>query len=336
MSNPPRVGVATFLLDRDDGELRLSGGDRVAEELLGFELSQGTPFESCFPGGLRLLNELEQGASVLVPSPHGAQFDATAFRLSPDMVTVVVSDAAKRVTVLAERLARVEREYDRFAFVVSHDLRAPVRGIRLAAQWLASDLVGRISAESQENLDFVTARVRWLTTMFDALLAHYRVRRREPAAEPFDLGAVVRSVAAEFDTAQGHRIEVAPAWPQVCGDAGMVSEVLHALVENATIHHDTDAGRISVGWREVPGAHEIFVRDDGPGIPPKHYERVFELFGKLQRREDVDTVGAGLAMSEAIVRRWGGTLTVAAAEPRGAEFRITLPLRGRPASIGIG
>ena len=96
-------------------------------------------------------------------------------------------------------------------------------------------------------------------------------------------------------------------------------------MDNTARHNDQPTGHVELGSSEVPSGYRVFVRDDGPGIPLEHRGRVFELFTKLQRRDEVDTTGAGLTLCRALARRWGGDIEVAAHQPRGSEFSFTLP-----------
>lgn len=327
-----RIGIAAFRRDPESLAFSVTASNAAADELLGLSLQQQ---KGVWPPGpladaLSIAATLEPNTSVEFTSiDEGAQ-DPPRLHVSvlcpaPGELTLVLSDIPSLLPKMEEALATSRKQQEQLLYSVSHDLKAPIRAITMAAEWLESDSGGNLPREARQDLQLITSRVRWLSGMLEAILQLSRVARLAVAEETFDLGVPVSALVEELRPSYAHTFVVADAWPTVRGDASMVQRALSCLVDNAARHNDQPTGHVELGWIEVPNGYRVFVRDDGPGIPPQHRERVFELFTKLQRRDEVDTTGAGLTLCRALARRWGGDIEVAAHHPRGSEFSFTLP-----------
>lgn len=232
-------------------------------------------------------------------------------------------EAAERAAVAA---TDAYRELDQFAYVASHDLRAPLRGIANLAQWIQDDLGDRLDGESREHMRLLQGRVRRMEALIDGILAYSRAGRRL-ATEAVDTGELAREAVELLAPGAGANVEVPADLPALRAERVPLQQVFLNLIGNALKH-----GRawrpdvvVRVQWRDADDAVEFAVTDNGPGIPPEYQERIWGLFQTLEARDKVEGTGIGLAVVKKIVETRGGRAWVESAPGQGATFRFTWP-----------
>jgi signal transduction histidine kinase len=216
------------------------------------------------------------------------------------------------------------RELDDFAHAVSHDLKAPLRGLFHLVAEAQEELARGDSPAAAQALASMEPRIRRLFGMIDGLLRVTMAGRRSGTV-PVDVGGVVREILDSLPLPAGFRVDVAPDLPVVAGARAAVAQVFQNLIDNAVKHHPGPKGRIEVGWADAPDATEFTVCDDGAGIPPEKRERVFELFETLPQEGREGSTGIGLALVRKVVEANGGTVVAEENRPRGTCFRIRWP-----------
>ncbi len=244
----------------------------------------------------------------------------------PVRLTGTLQDVTARKLVMNE-LARRNSELDNFAYVASHDLKSPLRGIDQLATWLAEDLEGTIPASAVEHLRLMRVRINRLENLLDNLLAYSRAGRIEGSPEMLDCGALVREV---FELCRGNGVfslKLEGDFPEFVTSRTPLELVFRNLINNAIKHHDRTDGEITVKVLAIHDQFEFSVADDGAGIAPEHFERVFGMFQTLRPRDAVEGSGMGLAIVKKTIESFGGTIQVAAHAPRGVVFTFTWPAR---------
>jgi PAS domain S-box-containing protein len=236
---------------------------------------------------------------------------------------------AEELLRLTRALEESNRELDQFAYVTSHDLKAPLRGIASLAQFVEEDLEDRIDGDSREHLALLKGRVHRMEALIDGILEYSRAGRVRGRAEPVDTGALLAEVVELLDPPAGV-VQVAEGMPTVTAERVPLQQVFMNLVGNALKHGHAGDARVRVGWRDAGAAWEFSVSDNGPGIAPEYHERIWGIFQTLQPRDRVEGTGIGLSVVKKIVETRGGTVAVDSAPGRGATFRFTVP--GDPAA----
>lgn len=224
-----------------------------------------------------------------------------------------------------EQLLRANDDLRRFATVASHDLRAPLRGIRSLAEWVREDGREQLPDESQEHLDLMIARLGRMSDMVEGLLAYARADV-DTTHEPFLLSEVVRDawdLASDAGTTMTLHTEGLDVYAG--GSRAGLQQVLRNLMQNARRHHDRDAGSLSVIARTTDDGLRIVVEDDGPGVPEEAAERVFELFRTLEPQDSERVSGLGLALVRRVARQVGGDVVLEPTPGRGARFVVSWP-----------
>lgn len=219
---------------------------------------------------------------------------------------------ASRLAIQAADLARSNDELEQFAYVASHDLKAPLRGIENLVTWIEEDLGALVEGGVRTNMDLLRSRVRRLDSLLDDLLAYSRAGRTDSTDERVDTGALVAELASLVGPPPGFRIEAAPDMPAIVTPRAPLTQVLQNLIGNAIKHHDhTATGHVWVRAERCESETCFTVEDDGPGVPGQFRERVFGMFQTLRPRDEVEGSGMGLAIVKKLVERRGGTIRLA-------------------------
>jgi len=231
----------------------------------------------------------------------------------------------QRVAERTAELQRSNRELDQFAYVASHDLKAPLRAIEHLVNWISED-VGEILPEmSQMHLVKLSGRVRRMEILLNDLLTYSRVGRIKSQNRRVDTGALVQNIIELLTPPSGFTITMDPTMPILRTAATPLETVLRNLINNAIKHHDQPEGHIHVAASEHADAIEFAVIDDGPGIAPEFHTRIFELFQTLKPRDQVEGSGMGLAIVQKTITNRGGAIWVESGPGRGTTFRFTWP-----------
>lgn len=270
-------------------------------------------------------------------------FGATRWQLRARLA-VEASEAAKDRALAQEREARAEgerlvaalarsnEELDQFAYVASHDLKAPLRGIANLAEWIEEDLGDRLAGEAREHMDLLRKRVRRLEAMIDGILQYSRAARVRERAERVDVGALVAEVVDLLAPRPPAEVVVAPSMPVIEAERAPLQRVFINLIGNALKHARRDDVRVEVSAEAEGPLWRFVVRDNGPGIAPEYHDRVWAIFQTLQARDQVEGTGIGLSVVRKIVEAMGGRAGVDSAAGAGASFWFTWPAAPAPVS----
>jgi chemotaxis family two-component system sensor kinase Cph1 len=254
-----------------------------------------------------------------------------ARRLRLAILDIVIGHA-ERLALLNRQLEESNLELDSFAYVASHDLREPLRGIHHYAQYLLDTCADRVDAEAQTKLHSLLRLAKRMDTLINSLLHYSRVGRLELSLVDVDLNA---SLAETFDLLAISRQEVSMEFsiprplPTIRCDAVRIRELLVNLISNAIKYNQQLIRRVEVGYRENGANIEFYVTDNGIGVPAKFHDQIFKMFNRLHGRDEFGGGnGAGLTICRKIVERHGGRIWVESEAGSGSTFYFTLNAGG--------
>ena len=230
------------------------------------------------------------------------------------------------LTQANHELRRSNRELDDFAYVASHDLKAPLRAIDNLSKWIAEDAAEVLPAGSREHLEKMQQRVQRMEMLLDDLLAYSRAGHLRSTAEWMDTRALVQGILEMSALPKGFDVSIRGDMPTFSTRKAALEQVLRNLIANAVKHHDRPEGRVDISCRELSQHFEFTVADDGPGIPAEFHQRIFRMFQTLRPRDQVEGSGVGLALVKKLVESEGGNIRIDATQGRGATFRFTWPM----------
>lgn len=231
---------------------------------------------------------------------------------------------AERETLIGQ-LARSNAELDQFAYVASHDLKAPLRGIANLSQWIEEDLGEDMSEESREQMRLLRGRVHRLEGLIEGILSYSRAGRVRGQQERVDTGALVDEVLELLAPPEHVKIEMERPLPQVSAERVPLQQVFMNLIGNALKYAKGKHTRVRVAAEDLGHAHRFLVTDNGPGIAPEFHARIWGLFQTLEARDKVEGSGVGLSVVKKIVETRGGQVSVESSEGAGATFAFTWP-----------
>jgi PAS domain S-box-containing protein len=235
-----------------------------------------------------------------------------------------------------EELERSNRDLEQFAYVASHDLKAPLRAMEVLVGWLAEDLIEYRQGDVQENLGLLKARTARLNRLLDDLLAYSRVGRRVGEVAEVDTAELVHDIWSLSAPPPGFQVEVVGTLPTFTTYRGPLEQVLRNLIGNAVKHHPGPAGCVTVSAQDNEDHYLFAVADDGEGIPDEYRERVYEMFQTLKPRDDMEGSGMGLAIVSRIVAWQGGRVWHEHAPGgRGTVFKFEWKLKDQPSAEGV-
>ncbi|MDD5063883.1 MAG: ATP-binding protein [Phycisphaerae bacterium] len=222
-------------------------------------------------------------------------------------------------------VAKVNKELKDFAYIVSHDLKAPLRGIKTVAEWISADYADKLDETGKEQMKLLTGRVDRMHNLIDGILQYSKVGHAEEEKVAVNLNELVAETIDVIAPPENITITIEDELPTVECEHTRIMQVFQNLLSNAVKYMDKPKGQIKVGCVEENGFWKFSVADNGRGIEKKHYEKVFQLFQTLSPRDKFENTGIGLTVTKKIVELYDGKIWVESKPGQGSTFFFTLP-----------
>jgi PAS domain S-box-containing protein len=235
--------------------------------------------------------------------------------------------AEQKQAALLRKVAEINEELSHFAYVVSHDLKAPLRGIKLVTEWLCEDYGAKLDAEAKEQMTLLQSRVNRMHNLIDGVLQYSRVGRIKEDMVEVDLNELMPMIVDTLAPPAHIHITVPSGLPTITGERTRITQVFQNLLSNAVKFMDKPQGEIRVSCVAAGDFWKFGVADNGPGIEEKHFERIFRIFQTLASKDEYESTGVGLALVKKIVELYGGRVWVESEVGRGSTFFFTFPPR---------
>ena len=213
-------------------------------------------------------------------------------------------------------------ELDKFAYAVSHDLKAPIRGIHNVIAWSEEDLGTELSEQMKKNLDIISQRAKRMEDLINGLLDYARLRKKSPSefVNVHDLvDEIVESIVPRNFTLEGQGL------PVIYTERLKLEQVFTNLIGNAVKYTTKENAQIVISCKEFADHYEFSVKDNGIGIDPEYHNRIFEMFQTLREKDEKESTGIGLALIKRILDDQNCTIRVESTPGNGAEFIFTWP-----------
>jgi PAS domain S-box-containing protein len=244
----------------------------------------------------------------------------------PSYAILAAIDITERRQIQAE-LESHNRELDSFVHIVSHDLKAPLRGIANLSQWIEDDLEGSLLPDTQSQMALLRSRVDRMATTIDGLLDYARVGHAADATELVSVAELLAETIDSLAPPTTFTIVISPDLPTLKTNRLLLSQVFSNLISNSIKHHDRPDGKIHISCEECGDSYQFTVADDGPGIAPQHHDSIFVIFQAVNRQISPDSTGIGLSIVRKIVEATGGNIQLESEIGKGATFCFTWPQR---------
>ncbi|HUT31246.1 MAG TPA: ATP-binding protein [Sedimentisphaerales bacterium] len=295
--------------------------------------------------------ELERKGDIIVEGRHkprdgSAFFAETSLKLvtheKENYIIAVARDVTERkqaeqrqaqlireLKSTNKKVESINQELKDFAYIVSHDLKAPLRGIKTLTDWISSDYKDKLDKDGQEQMSLLSARVGRMHKLIDGILQYSRVGRVKEEVAQVNLSGLIPEIIDMVAPPDNISIEVEPELPVVEYEKTSIVQVFQNLLSNAVKYMDKPQGRIGIGCAEEGDFWKFSVADNGPGIEEKHFERIFRIFQTLAPRDQFESTGIGLTVIKKIIELHGGKIWVESEVGQGSTFFFTLPKSGK-------
>lgn len=327
--------------------------NEACEKMFGYEANQvmGQPVALLLPN----LLIAPQSDDSQLPLGQQTQVETTALRRSNTEIPVelsisevwlgdvrihaaVIRDISDRRTAEAEReqlltaLAKRNQDLDDFAHIASHDLKAPLRVIRNASQWLVEDLDLPTDSEPRSHIELLQNRVRRMENLLDDLLEYSRIGRTfdDRFGELVTGDVIARDVLLLISPPQSFQIQFTDSFRELSVARMPLQQILLNLIHNAIKHHDRDHGQVTVSADRGEESLKIQIQDDGPGIAPEFRDKAFQIFQTLKPRDQVEGSGVGLAIVKKYCEQIGADVQLDSRPGEGCRFTLIWPLPATP------
>jgi PAS domain S-box-containing protein len=220
----------------------------------------------------------------------------------------------------------LNEELNEFAHIVSHDLKAPLRGISHLTHWIQEDLGPSISKEIKDNMELLKHRVDKMNSMIDGILAYSRATHKHGEKEQVSLNDVISDLVKFLSIPSHIKVHYKENLPVIFIHRLKLEQVLQNLISNAIKFMNKEEGRIEISYKSKNNSHHFSVTDNGPGIEEKDLEKIFQIFQTFRPSGNETSTGIGLSIVKKIVDNLNGQISVSSEIGKGSTFTIIIPI----------
>lgn len=228
-------------------------------------------------------------------------------------------------TKLMSELEKTNQELKDFAYVVSHDLKAPLRGIKSLVQWISEDCQNQLAPENQEQMDLLMNRVDRMQSLINGILQYSRIGRINEDSVAINLNELLPEIIDLIAPPEHIHIDINAPLPMLYGDPTRIAQIFQNLLSNAIKYMDKAEGYITLDAFEKDGVWQFNVTDNGPGIAPKYHDQIFAMFKTLAPKDQCESTGIGLTLVKKIIELYQGRIWIESEVNQGSRFCFTLP-----------
>jgi len=284
-----------------------------------------------------MLEQIQQRDSELVKAKTQLEIRVeertAALTTANEQLTGEIAEREKaehKQAELLKELENVNQELKDFAYIASHDLKAPLRAIKTLAEWISTDYTDKLDADGQEQLKLLRSRVDRMHNLIDGILQYSRVGRVREKVVDVNLCNLVPEIIDMIAPPKHICVTVDTDLPTIrCGET-RITQIFQNLISNAVKYMDKPQGLIKVGCAEQGEFFRFHVSDNGPGIEKQHWERIFKIFQTLAPRDEFESTGIGLTVVKKIVELYNGKIWLDSEVGKGTTFFFTFPKAGIP------
>ena len=261
-------------------------------------------------------------------APDGRAFGIMAHAVDVTAQVELRQGAERKADELARLSAELERsnqDLDQFAYVASHDLKAPLRGIANLTEWIEEDLGDKVMGESREHMQLLKGRVHRMEALIDGILTYSRAGRLHDEPTDVDVAALLAECVELLDPPAGVDVVIGAGMPVLRTERVPLQQVFMNLVGNAIKYNQRSGARVDVTAEQDGSDYRFSVADNGPGIDERYRERIWQIFQTLAPRDEIEGTGIGLSVVRKIVESRGGRTWLDSEVGRGTTFHFTWP-----------
>jgi PAS domain S-box-containing protein len=241
---------------------------------------------------------------------------------SKTLATIIDMTETVKVT---EELKRSNKELNDFAYVASHDLKAPLRGIMQLSAWIEEDIADFANEDTKSNLTLLMNRTSRLEKLLEDLLDYSRIGRKTGDIQIVNIKELVLNIFDLQDPVDSISLIFEGTMPVINTAISPFETIMRNLIGNAIKHNNKTEGVITISCQEFPTYYQFSVKDNGPGIPVMYHDKIFELFKTLRPRDEVEGSGMGLSIIKKLLDYHKGSIIIESDGTNGTCFTFTWP-----------
>jgi signal transduction histidine kinase len=227
---------------------------------------------------------------------------------------------------LLDNLSSANKDLQDFAYIVSHDLKAPLRGISTISDWLYEDYTDKLDEDGREQLEMLKSRVENIHNLIDGILQYSRATREGLETHCINLNKLLAEIVELVDPPENIKVTVQSDLPDIYADKFRIQQLFQNLISNAVKYNDKENGQIEVGLQEGKDNIAFTFKDNGMGMNQEDTENIFKIFYTVSGdKNSKDSTGVGLSIVKKIVDLYGGKIRVNSEKGKGSEFIVKLP-----------
>ena len=222
-----------------------------------------------------------------------------------------------------DKLIKANKQLDEFVYIVSHDLKAPLRGISSLSSFIEEEIGANTSVELKDLLDMMRGRLDRMQGLIDGILHYSRLGNMIGDKEKIDTKELIINIIDLLDPPDHIRIEIPDNLPTLHAEKIKLHEVFQNLINNGIKYNNKESGFVSISFRDYPDYYEFSVRDNGIGIKKEHFQKIFLIFHTLVPKDKTESTGLGLTIVKKIVEQQGGKVDIVSVPDEGSTFSFT-------------
>ena len=307
-------------------------GNHIKSVLKGLKFTQPTDLDRIVSSpGDRLTFSLRDGFEERILEFRSIPVETANYKGGRIDHYIDITEKKRLELSLQEKTKRLEysnKKLEEFTRVVSHDLKEPLRTIEVFSQFLLEDWGSKIEGKGIEYLQALRRSAARMKRLIEDLFRLSSIGLKAEPMEEFNLTEVLAEVREDMSASLAHvSLTTTDGFPAISANRTRLKEVFSNLISNAVKYNDKPQKIVEIGWEEDSDYYKFFVRDNGIGIEQRYWNRVFEIFERLNPHDNQEGTGAGLAICKRIVEEHGGRIWLTSVPGKGSTFYFTIPKR---------
>ncbi|WP_406683451.1 HAMP domain-containing histidine kinase [Seonamhaeicola sp. MEBiC1930] len=239
-----------------------------------------------------------------------------------DSQTQEIVKMNKQREKLMGELERQNEELNNYAYLVSHDLKSPLRSIDALTTWLNEETNDSSKENTSENLKLIRHNVEKMDNLISGILNYSTVNKNESQVFNQDINVIVKEVIDSLNIPKHISVNISDSLPYIEGDEHRLKQLFENLIDNAIKYIDKEKGEVDIGVKEEANHWKFYVKDNGKGIEKVYFDKIFKPFQKLENNPNA--TGIGLSIAKKIVNAYGGKIWLESVLGNGTIFYFTL------------
>ena len=240
--------------------------------------------------------------------------------------------AEERMQQYNVNLEKSNKELDKFAYVVSHDLKAPLRAIGNLTGWIEEDMADRLPEDVRGHFNIIKGRVVRMEGLINGILDYTKAAKNGGELQKFNSEDIIRESIDLIGVPSNAVIHIRENMPQMEAEKVKLQQIFMNLINNAVKYNDKQDIQVDIACEDLGAEYKFSIKDNGPGIESKYHEKIFVIFQTLNARDEVEARGVGLAIVKKIIEEEGGRIWVESEKGEGSNFCFTWPKVHRSAN----